>query len=273
VVKVHHDEEGARAYAALQALHATGLGTDDRLGIARPLGYLPELRMAVQEHIAHERTLKDVIKRAFADEEPERLAELRSALRRVAVGLAAFHTCGSRHGASVSFTDEFAVIRAKGARLSSVVPGLEARLATAVSTIEQVAAGPVDADAPIHHSFRPAQVLLGERVSIIDFDKSAQGEPASDLASLTTKLLHMGANKSGAVSAAAFAGRLAVVAELRGAFVEAYRDVAPVASDRLFVWEALELVSLVLSAAKKADDGHIDRCAELLDRHLAAHAS
>ncbi len=61
------------------------------------------------------------------------------------------------------------------------------------------------------------------------------------------------------------------VEALREAFVDQYRAAAPVSADRVAVWEALELVSLVLSASKKMLGARTENCLLMLERHLRTH--
>lgn len=270
VVKVHHDDEGARAHEALLALNASALGASDALRLARPLAYVPELRMSVQEHIDHQSSLKDLFTVALERESPDDWDELTTAMRATAAGLAALHLSGSAHGETVTFDDELTIVRDKYTKLAAVVPELQDRLGPAIERIEAASRRtPADALGQVHHSFRPAQVLLNGHVAFIDFDKACQSEPGSDIASLTTKLLHMGVNK---IATTELLGeRVAKLMALRTHFLAEYERNAPLSTDRLAIWEAYELVSLVLSAAKKMDPARIDNCCRLLEQHLRTH--
>jgi hypothetical protein len=269
VVKVHHDDEGLRAYAVLQALARSGLASSTSLGIARPVAYVPELRMSIQEYVPHEGTLKDLFSSTLGG--GSAWSGLVAALRETGAGLAALHRCGSTHGDIVTFADEFATLRSKYAKLSAVLPELEDRLGPAIERIATAALRtPEDPVVVVHHSFRPDQVLLDGRVSFIDLDKSCRSEPGSDIAALSTKLLHMGVNKVATPSADEYGHRIDQLRELRSAFLTEYERHAPVSRDRLVMWEAYEFASLVLSAAKKMEPARIGSCLLLLEDHLAA---
>lgn len=271
VVKVSHDGEGERAHAALTAVWDTH-PPSTQLGLARPLVYMPELSMSVQEHLRHDASLKDVFTLALKAPDDSTWVALRQALEATAFGLAALHHCGSAFGPTVTFDDEFTIVRRKLTALTAVMPELDDAVADGPERIASAAERvPADELVPTHHSFRPAQVLLGEHASFIDLDKSCQAEPASDIASLTTKLLHMGVNKVAVPGSDARQHRVDQMQELRDVFVDAYSRHAVVSAERLAVWEASELLSLVLSAAKKAEHERIATCALLLRSHLDRH--
>lgn len=115
-------------------------------------------------------------------------------------------------------------------------------------------------------------MLLNGRIAFIDFDKSCQAEPSSDIAALTTKLLHMGVNKVANPGLEALAQRIEDLMALRADLLAEYQRNAALSLQRLAVWEAYELASQVLSAAKKVDPHRIQSCADLLERHLRSHA-
>ena len=62
-----------------------------------------------------------------------------------------------------------------------------------------------------------------------------------------------------------------IVEGMRAMFLDAYRDLAPLSDHRLAVWEALELLSLVLSASKKMLGPRTENCLRMLERHLELH--
>lgn len=272
VIKIHHDDEGLRSYEAMHALYDSPLRSSPVLGLAQPLAYVPELRMSVQAHVRHRGSLKDLFVATLEGQSTADWGELKEAMRATAAALAALHQCDIDYGESVTFSHEFAILRAKHAKLATVMPALRDQMGSALDRIE-AASGRVPADplGPAHHSFRPTQVLLDGRVSFIDFDKFCRAEPASDIASLTTKLLHMGVNKIAGPELGTMAERVERMMELRAEFLAAYGRNAPVSHDRLMIWEAYELACLVLSAAKKVDQARIDSCSRLLEDHLSTH--
>ena len=272
VIKIHHDDEGLRSYEAMHALYDSALGSSPVLGLARPLAYVPELRMSVQDHVRHRGSLKDLFVATLEGQGHADWGELTDAMRATALALAALHQCEIDYGESVTFSHEFAILRSKHTKLATVMPALRDQVGSALDRIEAASGrATVDVLGPAHHSFRPTQVLLDGRVSFIDFDKFSQAEPASDIASLTTKLLHMGVNKIAAPEFGTMADRVERMMELRAEFLTAYERNAPVSRDRLMIWEAYELACLVLSAAKKVDQARIDSCSRLLEDHLITH--
>lgn len=264
MVKVHHDDTGKRAFEAMRALsRASG----DDIALAESIDYLPELRLSVQEYVEHRCTLKDLFHSTF-DAGPDAWDELVVTMRATAVGLAALHGSACAIGEPVSWDRELATLRAKQDRLARVMPGLTDRIGWVPDRLASAAASvPGDPLGPAHHSFRPAQVLLTEEgVAFIDFDNFCRAEPASDIALFTAKLQHMAVNK--VTTSLSESSRRIRFGELRDTFLDEYRRHAPVSSGRVALWEALELTSLVLSAAKKVNEPWLDSCQRMLEDHL-----
>jgi hypothetical protein len=280
VAKVHQAEAAARTHHAMNELWASPLSRSEHVTIARPLAFVPELGLLVQSAVPEDQNLKELIHSALLSEQDSDLAELETALRMTARGLADLHRCGARHGGFVTWSEELAILRSKQAKLAGVMPRLADFDGTVFDRLEAGAlAAPPDPFVAVHHSFRPAQVLLAAGgISFIDFDKSCQSEAASDLAMFTTKLRHASLNKlhAGAdddeddeildrVTRLQRIHRADVLCEI---FVEEYGRCAPVSRRRIALWEALELFSLILSAAKKVKAGRVDSCAFMLEEHL-----
>jgi aminoglycoside phosphotransferase (APT) family kinase protein len=264
VVKVHHDDQGERAFGAMRALSESSVG-DVRL--AQPIAYLPELGLSIQEYVEHRCTLKELFHRAF-DDGSDAWDELVAAIRATAAGLAGVHRSGCAAGEPVSWENELATLRTKQEKLARVLPTLHERTGSVAGRLASAAATiPADPLTFAHHSFRPAQVLLTQHgVAFIDFDKFCQAEPASDIGLFTAKLQHMAINKVATrFSESSRGDRLA---ELRRVFLDEYRRHAAVSPDRVALWEALELTSLVLSAAKKVNEPWVDSCQRMLEDHL-----
>lgn len=272
VVKVHSDGQGAHGHDVLRALAATPLAESGAVVVPRPLAYVPGLHLSVQEHLEHHGSLKELFHTAFEVGEPGDAALLEQAVQDTGAALAALHRCGGVVGEAVPWEDELAGVSRKLAALAKVVPELAGAPAAALERLSAAAAAaPPDPLVPSHGSLQPAQVLLLESgVGLIDVDKACQSEPARDLAAFTAKVRHMAANK---VDRHRWdrGGEAEVWAEaLREAFLGAYRRTAVVDSRRLAVWEGLELVSLVLSAAKKMDEDRSRNCLAMLEEHLGA---
>jgi aminoglycoside phosphotransferase (APT) family kinase protein len=267
VVKVHHDDQGAHAFDTMRALHESSASAVVQL--ARALAYVPELKISIQEYVDHRCTLKDLFHHAF-DGEIGEWSELLDATRAAAAGLAGVHRSGCDTGLPVTWDDELATMRSKHDRLVAAAPAVVGHTGSVPDRLRAAAATTsADPPGPAHHSFRAAQVLLTARgVAIIDFDKFCLAKPASDIALFTAKLQHMGMNKVGSHLPAR--NREMRVAALKAAFLDEYRRHAPVTTERVHLWEALELSSLVLSAAKKANRSWVDTCSRMLEAHLEA---
>lgn len=279
VAKVHRVEEGRDCHDVLEALWASTMRASPTLRIPEPVGYVDRLGISVQTHLDHAGTLKDVLSDAFSGDaggDADAAAAV-DVIRDTARGLAALHTSGVTAGPRTSWDDELAALERKRARLTTLLPWLDELTGTVLTRIGR-AASLVDPDppGPVHGSFRPAQVLLldGGGLGLIDFDKAGQAEPAVDIAMFLVKLRHTAVNKGGcSVSAGsnAFEERSSRVDALAETFLTAYREQAAVTDERVRVWEALELCSLVLSAARKMLPDRAATCAAMLDRHLLAH--
>jgi Ser/Thr protein kinase RdoA (MazF antagonist) len=273
VVKVHSDEQGERGHEALLSLAQSLLAESPLLRVPRPLAYLPDLHLSVQEHLEHDTSLKDLFHAAFESGDACVLEQLTEGSRASGAALAALHRCGSGHGEWETWEQDLAGVRKKHASLVSVVPALGGPVAEALERIAAAAhVAPADPPGPSHGSFHPAQVLLGrDRVAFIDFDKSCQAEPARDLAAFTTKLRHMAVNKVDAHEYDPAGEGEGLVEGLREVFLGEYRRTAPLSERRLALWEALELFSLVLSASKKMLGPRTQNCVAMLERHLDEH--
>jgi hypothetical protein len=284
VAKVQVEDEAVRIHDVMQALWESPLSRSEHVRIARPLAFVRELGMVIQSAVPEETNLKEVLRATLITGSADDLATLEAALRRTARGLADLHRSGASHGDVVTWPEELATLRRKQAKLAGVMPRV-AELGGAIFDRLDVAAAdaPADPDVPVHHSFRPAQVLLaGGGISFIDFDKSCQSEPASDLAMFTTKVRHASLNKLHAsvddeddddeqLDDGTRLERIGRADALCEVFLAEYRRHAPVSPPRIALWEALELYSLILSAAKKVKAGRVENCAFMLEEHLRRH--
>jgi aminoglycoside phosphotransferase (APT) family kinase protein len=269
IAKIHHDDQGARSFASMQALTRPSCALTERVHLPRPLAFMPDLRVSIQEYVPSRATVKDLFHEAL-DSTGSGWDDLLEAIRTTAAGLAALHRRRLESGHEASWDDELATLRHKQAKLAAVLPAAATRTSTVPQRLESAAAATsADPLVPSHHSFRPAQVLLtGSGITFIDFDKVCRAEPACDLALFTAKLRHMAANK--VEPAGSDRQRTRRVAMLREEFLEEYQRHAPVSVDRVHLWEALELTSLVHSAAKKLNADWMDRCEAMLEEHLAS---
>jgi hypothetical protein len=286
VAKMYHGDKGQNAYTGMQALWRSPLGTSDTVRIAEPLAYLAELNVLVQGPIHEELTLKELLRSASAaagrspkDGEPEISPELASYVRKTAAGLAELHQCGVSYGENVTWEDELAKIYAQRAKVAKPLPHLATVAQDLLNHLQALAAvQPADPLAPAHRSFRPAQVLLsGGEIGFIDFDGFCQAEPALDLALFMTTVKNLGINKSNPDDEdedesepldderrLAWLTRAEAICEL---FLAEYEKHAPVSRTRILLWEALDLLSLVLGSWTKLKLARLDNCLFMLERH------
>jgi aminoglycoside phosphotransferase (APT) family kinase protein len=218
-------------------------------------------------------SLKDLFHSVFdggREGEGEGTARLGAAVASAGAGLAELHRCAGPEGLIESWAAQVESVAGKYQKLRSALPEFEGPLDSAWGRIATAGQSvPPDAPCLCHGSFHPAEVVLtGAGVAFLDFDKSGQAEPASDVAAFTTKLRHMAVNKVDSHAYDPRGGCESAVERLRTRFLDAYRRLAPLSEDRLTAWEALELFSLVLSAAKKAPGPRTDNCVRMLEHHL-----
>jgi hypothetical protein len=286
VAKTYHGDKGQNAYDGMQALWRSPLGASDTVRIAEPLAYLAELNVLVQGPIHEELTLKELLRstpgvhgHAARDRNAEISPELASYICKTAAGLAELHQCGVSYGENVTWEDELAKIYALRAKVAKPLPHLANMAEDLLNHLQALAAiQPADPSAPAHGTFRPAQVLLsGGEIGFIDFDGFCQAEPALDLALFMTTIKHLSMNKSNADDEdedesepqdqeRRLAGltRAEAICEL---FLAEYEKHAPVSRTRILLWEALDLLSLVLGSWTKLKLGRLDNCLFMLERH------
>jgi hypothetical protein len=278
-IKTYKGSKGKNAYAGMRALWDSPLGNGDAVTIAEPLAYLPELSVLVQGPIREEQTLKDLIRSALRENTPEALAELESAMRKTARGLAALHRSGAQYGKSYAWEEEFAEVRAAVDQLGGAIPRLAGVAEPLLARLEALAAEHLaDPTAPSHSSFRPAQVLLYRgKIGFIDFDSFCQAEPALDLALFLAATKNIGlsepheeeSNEDDAeldpVTRQALLDRLDTICET---FLAEYVQHAPVSRQRVALWQALDLLSLVLTCWTKIKPVRLGNTLAMIERHL-----
>ncbi len=278
-IKTYKGSKGKNAYAGMRALWSSPLGNGDAVTIAEPLAYLPELNALVQGPIREEQTLKDLIRSALRENTPEALAELESAMRKTARGLAALHRSGAQYGESYAWEEEFAEVRETVDQLGGAIPRLAGVAEPLLARLGALAAEhPADPMAPSHSSFRPAQVLLHHgTIGFIDFDSFCQAEPALDLALFLAATKNIGlsepheeeSNEDDAeldpITRKTLLDRLDAICET---FLAEYEQHAPVSRQRVALWQALDLLSLVLTCWTKIKPVRLGNTLAMIERHL-----
>src|SRR5918912_2325961 len=242
----------------MRALWESPLATSEKVRIAEPLAYLPDIRVLLQGPICVEQTLSALIRRALHSGKAETMTALQEYLRKTAVGLAELHRSGVRWGTAWGWADELANVREEKLEpLSRIVPQLADAAAPLLERLEALdRAYPADPPVPAHGTFRPAQVLLSQgRIGFIDFDGFCQAEPAMDLALFRSSLKDKGmrmlydeadSRDDAALDPATCRTRLAQLDELSEVFLAHYERHASVSRQRVAVWEACELFRRVV---------------------------
>jgi aminoglycoside phosphotransferase (APT) family kinase protein len=138
-------------------------------------------------------------------------------------------------------------------------------------------AHPADPPVPAHGTFRPAQVLLSQgRIGFIDFDGFCQAEPALDLALFRSSLKDKGmrylydegnSREGAALDPATCRTRLAQLDELSEVFLAHYERHASVSRQRVAVWEACYLFTLLLHSWARVKPVRLTHILMLLERH------
>lgn len=214
VGKVFRDERGQRLHGLQTGLWAGGFGpaAADGIHVPRSLGYVPEMRMHVQQR-SPGRTLNDLAQHG----------SIAPFVPRCAATLAKLHgTAADPALATYQLADELASLERFNAELVTRLPeqasrirGLHARLAGWAAALP-----PAPQLTPVHRDFYYSQVLIdGPRLTLIDFDLLALGDPAIDVANFAAHLLFLGLDKLGDLNA---------LAREAQSFVDAYRCRAPV---------------------------------------------
>ncbi|HEX9372284.1 MAG TPA: phosphotransferase [Roseiflexaceae bacterium] len=284
VVKTYKGGKGKNAYAGMRALWESPLGASEVVAIAEPLAYLPELSALVQGPVREQQTLKDLIRSALRLGTPDALVELSDVMRKTAAGLAALHRSGAKGGDVSTWEDELAEVHEVVEQLGAVFPQLAATAAPLLARLAALAAEhPAEPPAPSHRSFRPAQVLLyNGTIGFIDFDSFGQAEPALDLALFLSATKNIGlsepheeeSNEDDAaldpLARAALLDQLDVICD---EFLAEYARHAPVSRQRVALWEALDLLTLVLTCWTKIKPVRLSNTLAMLERHLQASAT
>src|SRR5919204_3090938 len=71
IAKIYHDDKGQNAYAGMRALWESPLATSEKVSIAEPLAYLPDIKVLLQGPIRVEQTLRDLLQGVLRSGTPE----------------------------------------------------------------------------------------------------------------------------------------------------------------------------------------------------------
>lgn len=278
VAKTYQGDKGRVAYDGMRVLWDSALARSGEVALAAPLAFVPDMNVLVQGPIREEQTLKDLLGSALRAGTPEALAELNDYMRKTAGALAKLHSLAAGVGEVRTLEEEFAEVREMDERLSAVIPEMSGATAPLLARLEEVAAAhPADPLVPTHGTFRPAQVLLNKgQIGFIDFDGFCQAEPALDLALYLGKIHDIGLSAGGddddedgaTMDREQMLARLAQTEAICEEFLAEYERHAPVSRQRVALWEALDLLTLVQHCWTKVKPARLKANMLLLERHL-----
>jgi hypothetical protein len=257
VLKTHHGEKGANAWAAMKALWERPIARSEVVRLAEPLAFLPEERILVQGPLGEDWTLKALTAEVLRQGDAASHVALRTEMAKTGRALAELHHSGAHYERRATFEDELVELQEVVDRLAHSVPELGAAGGPLIERLTQLSTRvPPDPDVPAHHDFRPAQVLLHQgSIAFIDFDGASMAEPALDLGRFRAKLRDMGAAvlaESGRFEDdAARDTTYALLDDLSAAFTDAYREHADVSLARILMWETCDLMTGMLHAWTK----------------------
>ncbi len=225
VAKTHSNKDTARRFAGAFTLWWAARG---RINFALPVGYLPALHVTLQEYV----------------EGGERLGTLAESpafvklLRQTATQIATLHDLSLP---LVSYRtpkiESDAVIR-WGKLLKAVRPDLAQRIENLCKRLTVGLETRTRMTGPVHGDFQYTNVLVeGDRITLIDLDELAYGDPLVDVGRLLASLRLPFLRKF---------GNLSRLEEARAAFLNEYFAIIPGDEQRARLFEA---ASLLISAA------------------------
>jgi hypothetical protein len=276
IVKTYEDNRGQTTYTNMRVLWTSPFASGGGVSIAEPLAFLPELNVLVQGPVREEQTLRELIRSALGTRTPEAMEQFEDAMGKTAVGLAALHRSRVQAGAAFTWTDELAEVRAELTRLVIPIPQLANSGMALLARLEVLAAAhPPDPPVPTHGAFHCAQVLLDhDQIGFIDFDEFCQAEPAMDLGRFiaTTKDVGLSISPKEARHATApplDLDRMIFLEQICDRFLAQYERLNPVSRQRVALWEALHLFTLVLHCWVRVKPLRLNTILGVLERTLS----
>ncbi len=188
--KVFRDERGQRLHVLQRDLWVNGFGpaAADGIHVARSLGYVPEMRMHIQQR-SPGRTLNELAL----------IGSITPFIPRCAAALVKLHSAGVQTELKTyQLEDELASLDRFNAELVERLPDQAKRIGALRTKLQTRAATlpPASDLTPVHRDFYYSQVLIdGPRLTLIDFDLLALGDPAINVANFTAHLLFLGLDK------------------------------------------------------------------------------
>jgi hypothetical protein len=275
VAKTYSGDKGRVAWDGMRAVWDTPLAQGDPVRVAEPLAFVPDLNVLIQGPVSEEQTLKQLIVEAWRSGNPATRAELDVAVAQAADGLAALHGCAATAATTVTWDDELGELRQVLGRLGDTIPALGASVQPLlVELAARAVACAADVIGPAHGSFRPAQVLLsGGEASIIDFDGFCLAEPAFDVARFRATvrdiaLAELSDDMDLSRDDGALERRADEVDALCDHFLARYESRRGVSLARVALYEALDLLTVVVHGWTKVEPARLRHGLLLLERHI-----
>ena len=195
--KVFRDERGLRLHHLQQRLWCNGFGptASDRIHVPCSLGYVPKMRMQVQEYAPGE-TLNALVEKG----------EVSHLMPRAAQGIAKLHNenpiifsdaSNSVKMRTYLLADELKQLDRFTENLATFRPHSSSQVLRLRDALLEWAKQlpPLPVMRPVHRDFYYSQLLFdGDRVTLIDLDLFALGDPAIDVANFAAHLTLMAMN-------------------------------------------------------------------------------
>ncbi len=179
--KVFKDERAIQQWALHRALWSNGFGADacDGISIARPLAYIPEMRMLAQER-APGIPLEDFLGSG----------ELNERVRQSAAAIAKLHASQVMPSTEYRLEEELSEIERWAHELARARPEHSRTFMEQSARLHEWATClPKPEWRPVHRDFYYSQVLFAsQRVTLIDLDLFALSDPAIDVANFSAHL-------------------------------------------------------------------------------------
>jgi hypothetical protein len=187
--------EGEKAFWMMQQLWNGGFGEGSRFKIPKPLCYLPDFKLLIQER-AHGTLLPKYLGRG------DDAALARTTM--VARWLAKLHQLDAIPEGIDSYADDEASINHFADQLGERHPHLASRLRElAASICDRIACPKGLALTTVHGDFHPENIFVTQdRVTVIDFDNFCRSDPARDLGYIVAQMRAMVYFSTGILEAA-----------------------------------------------------------------------
>jgi hypothetical protein len=180
----------ARSQRVLEALWNAGLkpGGERGVEVPEPLALIPELHMTLQRGVAG----CPIGELLYRPEAPRLMGQVAGAIQTL-------HATKIETHRSHSLDDELAILRKGLAEVTALQPQWGPRLESVLDACEQLAetlANPRRAG--VHRDFHPDQLMVeGTRLTLLDFDLYARGDPALDVGNFAAHLTELALRQHG----------------------------------------------------------------------------